>query len=369
MPVENIPHKQKKPFINPGLIWLGHICKKNKKPIKRTTDRERDNKDMASEEGSKRVCVTGGSGFIGSWLVRLLLRRGYTVHATVKNLQDESETKHLLAMDGAESQLRLFQIDLLDFNSILTAIDGTIGVFHLASPLILSSKDPENELLEPAVKGTLNVLRAAKDCGVKRVMLTSSTATMTPPNSSWPSDAVITEDCWADAETLKKLQLWYPLSKFLAERAAWEFVERENLEMVVINPGMVLGPIIPPSIGATAQILLSVLQGEQLDLNDMYIGCVDVRDVAKGMILIYENLHAKGRHFCEESVARWVDFVDKVAELCPEFPVQRVLEDKQSWVVRSEKPAKKLIDLGLEFTPIEKTIKDIVESLRSKGLV
>ncbi|CAO2182474.1 unnamed protein product [Urochloa humidicola] len=113
------------------------------------------------------VSVTGGSGLIGSWLVRLLLTRGYTVHATVKNLQDEGETKHLRALDGAGARLRLFQMDLLDPASIRLPVDGARGVFHLASPVILHrTQDPEKELVEPAVKGTLGVLRAAKDCGV-----------------------------------------------------------------------------------------------------------------------------------------------------------------------------------------------------------
>ncbi|CAO2166881.1 unnamed protein product [Urochloa humidicola] len=119
------------------------------------------------------VCVTGGSGFIGSWLIRLLLDRGYTVHATVKNLNDEGETKHLQALGGADTGLRLFQMDLLDPASVRPAIEGARGVFHLASPFIMQVEDPVNELLEPAVKGTLNVLRAAKDCGVSRVVLMS----------------------------------------------------------------------------------------------------------------------------------------------------------------------------------------------------
>ncbi|KAG5578540.1 hypothetical protein H5410_058674 [Solanum commersonii] len=98
---------------------------------------------MANGEGEV-VCVTGGSGFIGSWLVSSLLERGYTVHATVKDLNDEKETKHLLALEGAESRLRLYQIDLLDYDSIVSAITGAVGVFHLASPCIIDEvKDPE----------------------------------------------------------------------------------------------------------------------------------------------------------------------------------------------------------------------------------
>uniref|UniRef100_A0A0A9AUM8 NAD(P)-binding domain-containing protein n=1 Tax=Arundo donax TaxID=35708 RepID=A0A0A9AUM8_ARUDO len=97
----------------------------------------------AGDSGGGLVCVTGGSGFIGSWLVRRLLDRGYTVHATVRNLQDEGETKPLQALDGAGTRLRLFQMDLLDPASVRPAVEGARGVFHLASPMTLQAQDPE----------------------------------------------------------------------------------------------------------------------------------------------------------------------------------------------------------------------------------
>ncbi|KAL6853600.1 hypothetical protein ACP4OV_019629 [Aristida adscensionis] len=323
------------------------------------------------------VCVTGGSGFIGSWLVRLLLARGYTVHATVKNLQirsktfvaeDEGETRHLQALDGAGARLRLFEMDLVDPASVRRAVDGVRGVFHLASPMMLQAQDPERELLDPALKGTLNVLRAAKDCGVGRVVLMSSQAAMAP-NPSWPADKVIDDDSWADVDVLKKLQLWYNVSKTLAEKAAWDFAGEEGLQLVVLNPGMVLGPFLTPSVNASLHLLLQLLQGERLELDAFYMGSVDVRDVAHSLIALYENQSAQGRHLCMESVERLVDFTDKIADLYPDLPVQRILDDKQSWVVRAKDPSKKLIDLGVRFTPFDKTIRDTVNCFRSKALI
>ncbi|GAB4856813.1 hypothetical protein Ancab_014731 [Ancistrocladus abbreviatus] len=180
------------------------------------------------------VCVTGGSGYIGSWLVRLLLERGYTVHSTVRDLStsrggiriwgnlgpdssspgckvdlarrfdDEKETKHLLALEGAETSLQLFQIDLLDYDSIVKAITGTVGVFHIASPCTVDEiKEPVKEVLDPAVKGTKNVLTAAKELGVRRVVVTSSISSITP-SPSWPADVVKREDCWTDVEYCKQ---------------------------------------------------------------------------------------------------------------------------------------------------------------------
>lgn len=315
------------------------------------------------------VCVTGGSGFIGSWLVRLLLDRGYTVHATVKNLQDDGETRHLQALDGADTRLRLFQMDLLDPASITPAVDGAHGVFHLASPLTLHpTQDPEGELLKPAVSGTLNVLRAAKDCGVARVMLMASQVAIVP-NPEWPADKVIDDDSWADVELLKKHQHWYNVSKTLAEKAAWDFAAKEGLQLVALNPGLVLGPMLMPSPTSILHMLLQILGGQRFDIDDFYIGCVDVRDVAQSAVVIYENTSAQGRHLCIESIERLIDFHDKLAELYPEFPIHRIQEDKQGWVVRSKAASKKLIDLGVHFIPFEKTIRDSVDCLRSKGYI
>ncbi|XP_066315305.1 phenylacetaldehyde reductase-like isoform X2 [Miscanthus floridulus] len=326
---------------------------------------------MAShgDGGSSLVCVTGGSGFVGSWLVRLLLGRGYTVHATVKNLQDESETKHLQTLDGADSRLRLFQMDLLEPASMRPAVEGARGVFHVASPVILHpTQDPENELVEPALKGTLSVLRAAKDCGVGRVVMVSS-QTAVVPNPAWPADKVVDEDSWADIEQLKKLQLWYNVSKTLAEKAAWDFAKNEGLELVVLNPALVLGPTLTPSITASLQLFLQIMEGKRYDMDEFFIGCVDVRDVAQSLIVLYENPSAEGRHLCLESSQRMIDFTDKLAHLYPEFSVYRIQEDKQDWVVRAKDPSKKLINLGVRFTPLDKTIADTMDCFRSKGLV
>ncbi|VAH65551.1 unnamed protein product [Triticum turgidum subsp. durum] len=253
---------------------------------------------MALAGGDARgelVCVTGGSGFVGSWLVRLLLDRGYTVHATVQNL------------------------------------------------------------------------RAARDSGVKRVVMVSSQTAMCPTTADWPAGKVIDDDCWADVEILKKLELWYNVSKTLAEKAAWDFAGEEGLQLVVLNPGLVLGPTLTPAPTGSLRLLMLLLGGQKLDMEPFFVGCVDVRDVAQSLVVLYENPSAQGRHLCMESAVRLVDFHDELANLYPEFPVHRIQEDKQGWVVRSKAPSKKLIDLGVRFTPFDKTVRDTVDCLRSKG--
>nr|DAD26322.1 TPA_asm: hypothetical protein HUJ06_027790 [Nelumbo nucifera] len=277
--------------------------------------------ESSKEEGA--VCVTGGSGFIGSWLVHLLLQRGYTVHATVKDLKDEKETKHLEALEGAESRLCLFQIDLLDYDSLMAAINRTIGVFHLASPCIVDKvEDPERELLDPAIKGTINVLKAAKECGVRRVVVTSSISAIIP-SRYWPADVIKGEDCWTDVDYCKQKGIWYPASKTLAEKAAWEFAKENGLDVVVVNPGTVMGPIFPPTINASMLMLLRLLQGCTEIYEDYFMGSVHVKDVALAHILVYENLSASGRHLCVEAISHYGDFAAKVAELYPEYKVPR----------------------------------------------
>lgn len=321
------------------------------------------------KEGSERVCVTGGSGYIGSWLVRLLLDRGYTVHATVKDLKDEKETKHLQALEGAESRLRLFQIDLLDYDSIVAAVNGTTGVFHLASPCIVDEvKDPENELLAPAIKGTTNVLTAAKELGVRRVVVTSSISAITP-SPYWPANKLKNEECWTDVDYCKQKGVWYPASKTLAEKAAWQFSKEKGLDVVVVNPGTVMGPVLPPTLNASMLMLLRLLQGCTETYEDHFMGSVHVRDVALAHILVYENTSATGRHLCVEAISHYGDFAAMVAELYPDYNIPRLPKDTQPGLLRAKNASKKLMDLGLQFIPMEQIIKESVESLKSKGFI
>ncbi|XVE62305.1 hypothetical protein DITRI_Ditri06bG0107500 [Diplodiscus trichospermus] len=246
-------------------------------------------------EAEKLVCVTGASGFIASWLVKLLLQRGYTVKATVRDPNDSKKTEHLLALDGANDRLHLFKAELLDEGSFDSVVEGCIGVFHTASPCYFDVKDPQDKMIDPAVKGTLNVLRScAKVPSIKRVIVTSSMAAVAFTGKTLADDVVIDETWFSDPITCEKSELWYMLSKTLAEKAAWKFSEENGIDMVTINPGMVLGPLLQPTLNASVEPILNLIGAETFP-NTTY-RWVDVRDVASAHMLAFENPSACGRY-------------------------------------------------------------------------
>ncbi|KAF9596697.1 hypothetical protein IFM89_012896 [Coptis chinensis] len=291
----------------------------------------------------KVVCVTGGSGFIGSWIVKLLIQGGYTVHATVQHLNDEKETKHLEALEGAESGLRLFQMDLLDYDSLLAAIKGTIGVFHVASPCTVDRVTDPQLYYYPH----------------------NQMAKQVPQSDSTSKSQCGQPYRWVEACYLSS----FFKTALYAEKAAWEFAKDTGLDVVVIHPGFVLGPILPPVLNASMIMLLRLLEGSTEEYGHFYMGPVHVKDVALAQILLYENLSASGRHLCVEVINHWSDFATKLAELYPEYKVPRFPKDTQPGLLRTEDGAKKLIDLGIQFTSMEETIKVSVESLKSKGYI
>uniref|UniRef100_A0A7N0VM29 NAD-dependent epimerase/dehydratase domain-containing protein n=1 Tax=Kalanchoe fedtschenkoi TaxID=63787 RepID=A0A7N0VM29_KALFE len=202
--------------------------------------------------GEELVCVTGASGYIASWIVKLLLQRGYTVNATVRSIRDTKKIAHLLALDGADERLHLFEADLLEEGSFDSAIQGCQGVFHTASPVLVSVSDPQTELIGPAVNGTLNVLKScSKAPSIKRIVITSSISSMIFNGKPLTPDVVIDESWYSDPVYCKETKLWYKLSKTLAEEAALKFAKEHELDLVTIHPGFVIGPPLQEALNIT----------------------------------------------------------------------------------------------------------------------
>ncbi|XP_021912639.1 cinnamoyl-CoA reductase 1-like, partial [Carica papaya] len=247
--------------------------------------------------GGKVVCVTGGSGYIASWLVKLLLQRGYTVKATLRDPYDTKKTEHLLGLDGAKERLRLMKAELLEEGCFDSVVDGCHGVFHTASPVSFSPSDPQTELIEPAVTGTLNVLKScAKTSSIKRVVLTSSIATVLYNGKPLTPQVVVDETWQSDVDFCQKSkQLWYMVSKVLAEEAALEFSKQHGIDLVIMNPGFVIGPLLQPTLNFSLQVILKMINGDIVFPGSDY-RFVDVRDVANAHIQAFEIDSACGRY-------------------------------------------------------------------------
>ncbi|RWR90270.1 cinnamoyl-CoA reductase 2 [Cinnamomum micranthum f. kanehirae] len=321
----------------------------------------------SSSQASKTVCVTGANGFIGSWLVRALLDKGYAVRGT---FQQGTDTSHLLSLPGASTRLSLFEADLLDPHAIQAAVTGSSGVFHVASPCTLAgSRDPHLELVLPAVQGTLNVLEASRMVKARRVVLTSSISALVP-NPGWPHHAApVDESSWTDLDYCKSRQKWYPVSKTMAEKAAWDYSKRHGIDIVTVHPSTCLGPLLQQGLNASSALLRNLLQGSKDTQEYHWLGCVHVRDVANAHVLLFETPCASGRYLCTNGIYQFKDFAETVANLCPEYPIHRFEEETQPGLMECKDAAMRLIDLGLVFTPIEEIIQDAVESLKERGFV
>lgn len=226
------------------------------------------------------VLVTGGSGFIGAHAILQLLAAGHQVRTTVRSLKRESDVRAMLKVGGVEAGNRLSFIaaDLEKDAGWREAVDGCEYVLHVASPLPPSVPRHEDELIVPAREGTLRVLRASRDAGVKRVVLTSSFAAI---GYGYKSRTIpFDETNWTDLDG--EVVAPYQKSKTLAERAAWDFIAKEGgaLELSVVNPVGVFGPVLGPDYSASILIVQRMLDGALPGAPQLYFGVVDVRDVA-----------------------------------------------------------------------------------------
>jgi dihydroflavonol-4-reductase len=243
------------------------------------------------------VLVTGGSGFIGAHCILQLLAAGHRVRTTVRNLNRRADVLAMLKQGGAvaTNDLAFFATDLTADAGWAEAVKGCDYVLHVASPLPPYVPKDENELIVPAREGALRVLRAARDAGVRRVVLTSSRAAIGYGHP--PRETPFDETDWTNVEA-PGLQP-YVKSKALAERAAWDFMAREGggLELATVNPVAVLGPVLGPDFSASIALVQAMLDGRAPVAPKVHFALVDVRDVADLHLRAMENPAAKGERF------------------------------------------------------------------------
>ncbi|CBI32944.3 hypothetical protein VitviT2T_003990 [Vitis vinifera] len=314
----------------------------------------------------KVVCVTGASGYIASWLVKLLLQRGYTVNASVRDPDDPTKTEHLLALDGAKERLHLFKANLLEEGAFDSMVDGCEGVFHTASPFYHTVSNPQVELIDPAVKGTLNVLRScAKVPSIRRVVVTSSMAAVAFTGQTLTPDVVVDETWFSDPAVCEKLKLWYMLSKTLAEEAAWKFAKENKIDLVAINPGLVIGPLLQPTLNTSVEPVLKLINGTQTFPNITY-RWVDVRDVANAHIQAFEVPSANGRYCLVSRVTHCSEVVKILHELYPTSNLPDKCADDKPFEPTYQVSQERARSLGINFIPVEVSFNDTVESLKEK---
>jgi nucleoside-diphosphate-sugar epimerase len=238
------------------------------------------------------VLVTGGSGFIAAHTIAQLLTAGHQVRTTVRQAAREQDVRAMLGADL--DRLSFFVADLAADGGWSEAVADCDYVLHIASPLPTSAPQHEDELIVPAREGTLRVLRASRDAGVKRVVLTSSFAAIGYGHK--PQQAPFTESNWSDIQGSVSA---YVKSKTLAERAAWKFLAYESgsLELSVVNPVAVLGPVLGQDFSASIQVVKRLLDGAVPGCPRLCFGIVDVRDVAELHIRCMTHPAARGERF------------------------------------------------------------------------
>jgi dihydroflavonol-4-reductase len=332
------------------------------------------------------ILVTGVSGYVGSRVVEALLNAGHAVRGTVRSI---ARAPKLDMLPGAE-RLEIVEADLLVPGSYDAAAKDAVGVIHTASVYQVDAKDPQKEIVDPALKGTMEVLEAAmRSSSVRRVVLTSSMAAVTDS----PERRVMNEDDWNTQSTLTRNAYYY--SKAIAERAAWRFLEERKpaWDLVVVNPSLTIGPSLVPSLNTSNKIFADLLNGAYPAIMDLAWSMVDVRDVAQAHLRAFEVPTAKGRHVCAAetlTMRRVIGILErasagtknKLPKLALDNAVGTAMTHLASYMqpkgvgvyLRTNlgRPArfdntKIQGQLGMSFRPIEPSIVETVADLRKWG--
>jgi len=336
---------------------------------------------MSAKNNGTMVLVTGVSGYIGGHCAQRLLAEGYQVRGTIRSMAKADAARKPL-VDGdpsAASRLSFVVLDLMKDEGWEEAASGCDYILHVASPFPFDNPKNEDELIRPAVDGTLRALKAAVAAHVKRVVVTSSMAAIVYGHKDYSQ--VMDETTWSEVNNISG----YEKSKTLAERAAWDFIRQHpELELVVINPSAVFGPLLPGcrDIGSTVGIVQRIITGGVPAAPRVSVPCVDVRDVAKMHVRAMTLPEAAGQRFTAISgPAPWMSELGG--------PVDCRIRKLPNWVARLASPLsadlaritpllgiemllsneKSRRVLGIDFIPWERSIKDTADSLRRENLV
>ena len=349
---------------------------------------------MKTIDQSKPILVTGGTGYLASWIIKQLLDEGKEVRTTVRNLSQKDKSAHLTALAvNSTGTLTFFEADLLKNGSFTEAMAGCELVIHTASPFKISGlKNAQKELVEPALEGTKNVLESVNaTASVKRVVLTSSIAAVygDAVDIQKTANGIFTEADWNFSSSVDHQP--YPYSKTLAEKLAWEMAGKQSRwDLLTINPGFILGPSLSKRTDSTSiDIMIQLATGKfKTGVPSGEMGFIDVRDVAKAHILAGFSPTASGRHICVSEQKTFLDMANVIKASYPKYPLPTGFVPKWLfWLIAplagfTRKYVKLNVgidlkfdnsyirkDLGIEFIPFEKTITDHFEQILNDGIV
>lgn len=286
----------------------------------------------------ERVLVTGASGFIAKHVIAELIRQGYTVQATLRNLDRGEETRRAVGnAGGTGGDLKFFQADLLSDAGWDEAVEGCTYVLHVASPFpIKHATDPEAEVIRPAREGAVRVLKAATKANVRRVVLTSSVVAITLP---WPEATpghVFDETDWTNPDRPDITP--YIISKTLAERAAWDYVTATPgaPELTTVNPAFVLGPAPDPDLSTSLEVIRLIGTGAYPAAPKIAFPISDVRDVAVTHVLAMTSPEAAGQRFLTANgFLRLIEVAELVKTALPDLAKKVPRGELPDFVVRA----------------------------------
>jgi nucleoside-diphosphate-sugar epimerase len=309
------------------------------------------------------ILVTGGSGYLATHLIAMLLRDGHEVRTTVRSTTRNAELRAAVRRGGADDAgLEIVTADLMSDDGWPAAVAGCAEVHHVASPIPLAQPEDPDELIVPAREGTLRVLRAARDAGARRVVLTSSFAAVgyTPKPG-----AEFTEDDWTDPDTPGLAP--YPRSKAIAERAAWDLMHGADTELVVVNPTGIFGPTLTTSLRSSTELIKMMLDGTMTVAPRARFGVVDVRDVADLHIRAMAKPDAAGKRFLAVANGPTVSFLEIAQILGPPAPTEEAPgPDLPRPIIHNDRAR---TELGWHPRDVKTTILETAESLRDLGLL
>ncbi|KAK6920268.1 NAD-dependent epimerase/dehydratase [Dillenia turbinata] len=323
------------------------------------------------------VCVTGGTGYIASWLIMRLLERGYVVHTTMRPNPEgkQKDITYLTNLQGAQERLHIFYADINKPDSFKEAIDGCIGVFHVAHPLDFTGKEPVEVMTKRCVEGTLGLLKSCLDSNtMKRVVLTSSIATLA---YSGKHDELLDESFWNDLDFFRSfnkfLSAAYVESKTMQEKAAWEFADKNGLDLVTVLPSLVVGPFLTPQIALSVYGALAMIFGKTDHYEDLVrTHMVHIDDVVNAHIFLLENPIAKGRYICSSHQQSIYEMSEFLSTRYPEYslPTPEELKEVKSSHVLANVSSKKLLDLGFHYKyGLEEMFDGAIQSCKERGFL